>query len=697
MSTFPLMEKHFVASLCMSFILLFTGRSFTMNGQSQSVIQDTIFLEDVSVSVLPFNETYGESTGSIFSIASASADLGQTINAADLLNMAPGIHMASGTYNTNRLVIRGIGSRTPYGTNRIRAYLDDIPLTSGDGVSTLEDIDLLGIGNMEILKGPSSALYGSGLGGIVRLHSPYPSRNGFSATFLGEAGSFQTSRFGFKVNYKNQKIAAVGGVASSRSDGFRENSDYSRTNAFLSTRFFGKRQTFTLTLSMVDLTALIPSSLNEADFLTNPSGAAPNWLAVEGFEAYLKILGGLKVESRLNKLFTNHMVLFTSFSDPYESRPFNILDEQTANLGLREYLQVEKGSVNIRAGFELFHEWYNWKIFETLQGERGALQSDQNEKRQYVNGFALVQWRPSAGLVIDGGINLNRLNYSLQTVFQSDSSDQSGGYSYPLIPSPRIGLSYKYQDQHHFYASAGHGFSAPSLEETLLPEGVVNTELKPETGWNLEVGNRGQFGQGRIFYDFTIYAILLDNLLVTKRITEDIFTGANAGKALNKGMEVLVRGSLFPENMERRSNLNGSVGFTLSSNHFTDFIDDGIDYGGNLLPGIPSRKLNAYLRAQFAPFNLMLNYQNTGRQWMDDANAMSYDPYQLVHMHLSWQYVFSTQPFSIELNGGIRNLFNKQYASMILVNAPAFGGNPPRYFYPGQPRHFHLGIIFTFR
>ena len=29
---------------------------------------------------------------------------------------------------------------------------------------------------------------------------------------------------------------------------------------------------------------------------------------------------------------------------------------------------------------------------------------------------------------------------------------------------------------------------------------------------------------------------------------------------------------------------------------------------------------------------------------------------------------------------------------MILINAPAFGGRPPRYYYPGTPRYYYLGI-----
>ncbi len=198
----------------------------------------------------------------------------------------------------------------------------------------------------------------------------------------------------------------------------------------------------------------------------------------------------------------------------------------------------EKKTWKFSAGLEYFHEWVDWKVYETNEGVQGSLLSEQDEIRQHINTFAMVQWRPSEKILLDGGLNLNFLSYKLETGYRSDSTDQSGQYNYQPVLSPRIGISYQHHKNHHLYASAGHGFSAPSLEETLLPEGAVNTELLPETGWNFELGNRGFFFGERISYDITLYMVLLDNLLVTERLAEDIFTGANAGKARNAGLEL---------------------------------------------------------------------------------------------------------------------------------------------------------------
>jgi len=88
-----------------------------------------------------------------------------------ILNTVPGLVMHSGAYNTNRITIRGIGSRNLFGTAKIKAYLNDIPLTNGVGETSLEDIDLSLIQDIKVVKGPTSSLYGAGLGGMIHLNT----------------------------------------------------------------------------------------------------------------------------------------------------------------------------------------------------------------------------------------------------------------------------------------------------------------------------------------------------------------------------------------------------------------------------------------------------------------------------------------------------------------------------------------------
>ena len=674
------MKKHRFALLPV--LVLFLSAAY---GQS-----DTTALEEVSITVLPFREKFREATGGVFICRSDEIRREHALVSTGVINTAPGVLMSSGALNTSRVVIRGIGSRTPYGSNRIRAYLDDIPLTSGDGISTLEDQDPLAIGSMEVLKGPSSAIYGSGLGGIIRLNSPYPQMSGWNTSLMAEAGSYGSQRYGITGSLKKGALALSAGFTRTGSAGFRENSEYRRNSAFLHARYFGRHHRLSMTLSLTDLFAEIPSSLSEEDFLNDPGQAGGNWADIGGYEEYLKLIGGIRLESDLGTSLTNTLVLHSSHGNPYERRPFNILDEASSGIGLRDFLEYKAGSLSLGAGVEFFHEGYRWKTFETLPTEQGALLSDQEEKRSYLNGFAYFQWRPSEKILVDAGLNLNLLEYRISTLFRQDSLDQGGSYRYSPVLSPRMGISFRHGKHLRSYASAGHGFSAPSLEETLLPEGLVNTSLRPESGWNVELGNRGLWADERLSYDITLYSILLKDLLVTERLAEDIFTGVNAGSAWNRGLEASVKGRLNDPG-EKPYNVGLQLAYHLSKNTFTDFVDDGVDYSGLILPGIPRQLLRIELYGELKGFSLVYKHIFTGQQWMDDSNDKLYGAYNLDHLQLGWSAGLAAG-IRLRFYGGIRNILNTQYASMILINAPAFGGRPPRYYYPGTPRYYYLGI-----
>ena len=87
------------------------------------------------------------------------------------LNQVNGLYSHSAGYNTNRITIRGMGSRSPYSTNKIKAYLNNIPLSNGVGETTIEDIGIDILDQVEINKGPNSSIYGSGLGGNIILNA----------------------------------------------------------------------------------------------------------------------------------------------------------------------------------------------------------------------------------------------------------------------------------------------------------------------------------------------------------------------------------------------------------------------------------------------------------------------------------------------------------------------------------------------
>lgn len=88
---------------------------------------------------------------------------------------------------------------------------------------------------------------------------------------------------------------------------------------------------------------------------------------------------------------------------------------------------------------------------------------------------------------------------------------------------------------------------------------------------------------------------------------------------------------------------------------------------------------------------LQIRYHYDGRQYLNDTNNLSYPGHHLLHLHGDWT-LLRREKQSLKLYAGMRNLGNSHYAAMLLVNAPSFGNQPARYYYPGEPRNFYLGL-----
>jgi iron complex outermembrane receptor protein len=267
------------------------------------------------------------------------------------------------------------------------------------------------------------------------------------------------------------------------------------------------------------------------------------------------------------------------------------------------------------------------------------------------------------------------------------NSDGGGSKSFSPL-SPGIGLNYEVNSLINIFGSVRHGFSAPSVEESLMPDGSLNRDLGAEQGWNYDLGVRINVDPG-IYYELSLYYIDLTDLLITRRFTEEIFYGVNAGRANYMGMETFLRYS-FSEALDISDKSYSIIlSYNTSQNRFEEFVDDDTDHSGNILPGIPDQE--ASIRLQLRPFyalEFLSDFTYTGRMYLNDENTASYGDWNTFDLKLN--YRVKLKETQIKFYFGIKNLFNQKYASMVLVNAPSFG--TPRYYYPGLPVNYFLGF-----
>jgi iron complex outermembrane receptor protein len=84
--------------------------------------------------------------------------------------------------------------------------------------------------------------------------------------------------------------------------------------------------------------------------------------------------------------------------------------------------------------------------------------------------------------------------------------------------------------------------------------------------------------------------------------------------------------------------------------------------------------------------------QSVGKQYLEDANTLSESAYFYSNLKISKSLdIFKDSALSLYV--GVNNMTNSHYASMVIVNAKAFGSDEPRYYYPSLPRHLYLGVV----
>lgn len=616
------------------------------------------------------------------------------LSISNYLNQVPGVYMHSGALNTNRITIRGIGSRSLFSTNKIKAYLNGIPLTTGDGETTVEDIDLRLVDRVEVVKGPNASSYGAGLGGALlytTAKSKYRS-SGVQMDFM--TGSFGLNRASIKLNHSDdgKNISLV--ANNTQSDGYRDNNSYERksvaiiadfyTNDNNSLHFFG---------NFVKLKAFIPSSLDLETFENNPTAAAFTWQQSRGFEDYDKYLFGLAYLHNFSPFWQLNTGVFSTGQDTYELRPFNILKDNNNGLGVRTVLSgkntIFDRFMHMTFGLEFYNDWYNWQTFENANRNIGVILSSQQERRNYLNLFASVDYELGKKSSITLGVNLNRTTYALSDFQITSGSDQSGEYKFKTTLSPRVAYLYRLNESVAVYANISHGFSPPTLAETLTPDGQVNTDIQPESGYNFELGTKGTLGNEKLLFDLSIYQMFIKNLLVARRVGDDQFIGVNAGKTTHKGIELSTRYSVL-------NNINFKVdvfsNIALTDYEFEEFIDGDNNFDGNQLTGNPSKIINAGIDINLKEhIYTHIQFQYVDEIPVSDSNEIFSDAYSLINIKLGFKQVIK-QKLMLDVSAGINNLVDEEYASMILINARGFGGNAPRYYYPGLPRNYYSQI-----
>ena len=658
-------------------------------------------LQEIVISSFHINDSLMNAPASIGIISATDLVRNNTSDITPAINMVSGVLMQSGAYNTNRISIRGIGARTPYGTNKIRAFYGNIPLTSGDSETTIEDLNVENIEQIEIIKGPLSSLYGAGLGGAILLTPKTNSRTkaGFSTTY----GSFGLMKSNVSLNLIGKTSSININYHKLETDGWRQNSAYDREGVTIAGELFRKgKSKLSYLANYTYMKAFIPSSINKEMFDNNPKAAAPTWLASKGFEQYDSYLAGLNYDFTLFGSIKNSTSVFLNAKKSNEPRPFDILKQNNQAHGARTQFSGSFETFKMKSEFivgaEYFRDGFDGGTFENLYQQNnglGSLQGNRittiDQNRNFYNAFAQLRFQLSKKLELQTGLNVNKTEFNLKNIFPTENSS-SDKYSYDAIWSPQFSLLFKPNSEQTIYASASRGFSLPSVEETLTANGTINSEIKPESGYNFEIGGKFYFLNRHLYSEASIYRMQIRDLLVARRVGDDQYIGLNAGETLHQGVETTLN---YNTNIGKTITVNVYVSGSIGEYKFKDFNDNGNDFSGNKLTGVPNSKVNSGITLSRSGFYFSGDFQFMDKLPINDANTVYNDAYHTLNLKTGYRFAVF-QNMDAHFSAGVNNVTDEKYAAMVLVNATAVGNNTPRFYYPGMPVNYYGSVAFSY-
>ena len=695
MGFYPPMKRIFslllITSISSSLFAQSTVEKDSITQLSEVIVIDTLTAKN-AIGIIP-SQTIGATTFANYS----------PVDFISSINQVSGLYALSGALNTNRITIRGVGSRTLYGTDKLRLYYNNIPITNGTGSSTIEAFDLENLTSVEIIKGPKGTGFGTNLGGAIILNtkqlSDQPTKFTNNTT-IGSYGLFKNS-LGFTHSQKDFYMTFQYGHM--EIDGYRENNRFERDGFLLNTIFkLSEKSEVGLLVNHIDYSAQIASSISQEDFDEDPTQAAFTWRSAKGYEDNNYSLIGLSHTYYANSKLKNTTSLFYTYLDHYEPAPFNILDEYTNGYGLRTLfsgtLNISENALSYTFGGELYKDEYTWGTFENLYRENdgnGSLEGDRLSKnkefRSQINGFATASYSFTNKLTAQLGLNINKTQYDFRDLFNTGATSTSAYRDFKTLFLPSLDVNYAITSTDQLYANVSRGFSNPGLEETLTPEGIINPDIVQETGTNYEIGIEHKSKDERLQLDVAFYLMPIKNLLVAKRVGDNQYIGRNAGKTKHQGIDLDWQ---YRINLTNKITISPFISYTYSNHKFIDFIDEEADedYSENALTGVPKNKINSGIQTNFG--NGL--FANITHQFIDeipltDANSLYSNSFNLLNIKVGYKNQI-TEKLRVGLDFGINNLTNTKYAQSVLINATGFGGNAPRYFYPGNTINYYGGV-----
>jgi iron complex outermembrane receptor protein len=637
----------------------------------------------------------------------------------DILRESPGISLKQGNGPRDLgISIRGSNARNGFGIRNIVILDDGFPVTQPDGLSRSDLIDPHAYGAIDVIRGPSSALYGNyATGGVINFRTrPGGSIDG--AEVGSEGGSFGYLNNYLTVGKKVGNFEASLFASDARGDGFIGNSWFNtQTVNFLGTYKATPDDRFTVKIINNDLFTRLPIRQSLNQYYQNPyqqgcttgTNAAAGCGTVTLFNNGFNTSAGTDKETALQAglgrddrrtivggRWEHDFDNTTTWRNQFVFDDRNISQPTGSTSAIGDYPSynymsdiTKRGEVFGLESTAFFGAFYNTltasgdtrNVMPGGNATLGSLSSNLFSETTNYGVRAREELKLTSALTAVAGVGWETTH--LKGINTAYTYTGMAGVTTATLTSadrefqntaPELGLLYKVNSDWLLHARVATGYGTPQVSNLfVLPTGASgnNTGLDAQTNVGYDLGfdwtpNRTLMLSATGFYEF------FRNEIVSQATPlAGIAYSFNAPRSEHRGVELAADWKFLP-------GWRFTAAYTYLDEVYTEYTENlspaantvfSFNRAGNKIPGISPNELTARVgydhdTGRLAGLGAFVEVQWKDSFYMDNANLLKAPGYELVNLNVHYKTELASDTFkTLNMFFEVRNLFDRTYVA----------------------------------
>jgi outer membrane receptor protein involved in Fe transport len=633
------------------------------------------------------------------------------IGADQVLNKVSGVNMVSLGNEQHQMSIR-----QPITTKSLFLYLEDgIPVrTTGlFNHNALLEMNMSATKSIEVIKGPSSSMYGSeAIGGVVNFITIAPTAvpmlklslmgNDIGYKRADLVSSFSKNKWGF----------ALSGYYADKQNGYLEYSDFHK--GIITGRIdyrFSNRSSISNSITWLNYYSDMSGGIDSSMF------ASHTFKNLHTF-TYRKV-NGLRYHSTFTQLWndkskTTATILYRDntigqnpayrVKDDYRRqgnifvgqknlahgeinessfKSYSLIAQHRQNLDWKKAVLIT--GINIDLSPSAYDARYirinKDSVTKKYTGytDTDSLLTDYTTKLNNYAAFVNFEFMPVEKLKLVASLRYDLFHYNFTNHLTpsafSGSPDTVNNFR---RLSPKIGLTYNFSPRAGLYLNYSEGFVPPQVTE--MYTGVKVPDLGSSVFYNYEIGGWAELVKDKLSADISIYLLNGTNEIISVKLDDGSFANKNAGKTTHKGVEAGL-------NFTPVKGISFRFGGAYSNHEFVEFVEKGISYNGNEMNNAPHwiHNIELWYKPTFVKgLRIGAEWQHVGAYYADPQNTAKYGGYSVLNIRTGYSFK------NLELWVNVMNATNNYYS--YITTKSSFG-----YSYQlAEPRNFNIGISYDF-